>query len=209
MRSRDPQASRSANVIQLANTHVSFSAAARWCGLEFYEVRENGTKTHCPFEEFAHPDGGLEPAFRVYPDHGYCFACSKRFTAVSLWAEVHGLLEQDAAVQLLERSEYRPASYAHLWARAAKPPEPDRQALAEALKTWVGHAIPDWETRQYEPGLSSCLGKALGLLPLVTTEQECSQWLAAGKKALARIAQGGDAHDPEAGRSHPGGVDAA
>ena len=37
-------------------------------------VTEHGLKIYCPFEEFAHADGGAEPALRVYPDHGWCFA---------------------------------------------------------------------------------------------------------------------------------------
>lgn len=164
----------------VADRVVPFPLAARWAGIDV----GGRNKTHCPFG-FGHDDGGREQAFRVYDDHGYCFAESKYFSVTTLLATVWEVSREDAAARALRDYGWRPASYAHLWAEAAKPPEPDRDALSKALDTWCSGQCEDWDQRQYEDKVADRLARCRGLLPLVHTEDDCTRWLEACKRAMA------------------------
>jgi hypothetical protein len=164
----------------VANRVIPFPLAAKWAGVD----AGGRAKAHCPFG-FEHDDGGREQAFRVYPDHGWCFAEQRFFTVTSLLAAVWEVSRDDAAAEALRRYGWKPASLAHLWEGVTREPEPDRGALRAALSTWCSSRCPDWAERQYDPAAAGRLGQCFGLLPLVTSEQDCEKWLAAAKKAMA------------------------
>lgn len=173
------------SVTATANEVIPFPLAARWAGIVVHSVSERGTKVYCPFGEVEHPDGGTEPAMRIYPDHGWCFAEQRYFSVVSLLAEVWQLSYQDAAAEALRRYGWKPATYAHLWEQASGEEEPDHDALAQALLVWCEAVAPDWSQRQYDDRTARVLGRCLGLLPLVRTGDECRTWLEGCKRALA------------------------
>ena len=114
------------------------------------------------------------------------FAESKYFSPVSLLAEVWQVSAEDAAAEALRRSGYKPATYAHLWEQAVREPDPDRESLAKALTVWCSGQVPDWKERQYDDAVAAVLGKCLGLLPRVRTQEECLVWLEACQKAMHR-----------------------
>lgn len=176
---------RSKSLVVLANEKVPFPLAARWAGVEVHgEPGERGVKTWCPFGLVEHPDGGDEPAMRVYGDHGWCFAESRYFTVTGLLAEVWQLERADAAAEALRRVGWVPATYAHLFAQASREPPPDREALAGALVAWCESQSSLWPQEQYLPAVSRQLSRCLDLLPLVGTSQDCDVWLSAAKKAM-------------------------
>lgn len=176
------------SLVSLANVHVSFPMAARWAGIEVYDdASERGIKVYCPFGSVEHPDGGMDPAMRIYPDHGWCFAESRYFSPVSLLAEVWQESRNDAAAEALRRIGWKPASYAHLFREAAKPQPPDQDSLAAALLIWCESFRPDWKAAQYSPEVATMLARCLGLLSLVRDGEECKVWLAASKKAMQRV----------------------
>jgi hypothetical protein len=177
------------SLVAVANRHVPFPTACRWAGIEFYgEAQERGTKVYCPFGEFEHPDGGREPALRIYPDHGWCFAENRYFSPVSLLADVWRVSRDDAAAQALDKAGYVPADYAHLWEHAQRVPPPDRDALAQALTAFCEGVFPDWRRAQYDdPRVRTQLARCLGLLPLVETEEHCKVWLDACKRAMLQV----------------------
>lgn len=164
----------------IADRTVPFPVAARWAGID----AGGRAKTHCPFG-FEHDDGGREQAFRVYDDHGYCFAEQKYFTVSILLSVVWEVSREDAAVRALRDWGWRPAGYAHLWADATREPEPDRDALREALLVWCSGQCEDWEQRQFRQAASDKLSRCLGLLRAVHSAADCEKWLAACKRAMA------------------------
>lgn len=174
----------------LANEKVPFPLAAQWAGIDVYDdvSAERGVKVYCPFGEVEHPDGGLEPAMRIYRDHGWCFAEGRYFTVVSLLAEVWQTSRAETAAEALRRIGYVPASYAHLFETAQRDPEPDTDALAGALVIWCEQRCQaDWTTVQYLPDVARMLARCLGLLPLVKDEADCRTWLAVSKEAMQRV----------------------
>lgn len=175
-------------LVPLANSRVPFPLAAQWAGIEVHgEPGERGAKTYCPFGDVEHPDGGREPSLRVYSDHGWCFAESRYFTVVSLLAEVWQLDREDAAAEALRRYGWKPASYAHLFAEAAREPEPDRESLAGALVIFCERSCPSWPQVRHQPLVSRQLARCLGLLPLVKSAGDCDVWLGAAKEAMSRV----------------------
>lgn len=180
----------SRSLTSLANEKVPFPLAASWAGVETYGgASERGIKVHCPFEAVEHPDGGREPAMRVYPDHGWCFAESRYFSVVSLLAEVWQVPREEAAREALQRAGLqRDIHYAALFESAAGyQPEPDQDALAAALITWCEACFPGWREAQFQDPAAGRLAQCLGLLPLVRDSGDCDTWLAAAKKAMARV----------------------
>lgn len=179
---------RAKSLTRLANEHVPFPLAASWVGVEVYDSPgERGVKTYCPFGSTEHPDGGLEPALRVYADHGWCFSETRYLSVVSLLAEAWEVSRDYAAAEALRRVNYRPVSYAQLFEEASADPEPDTDALAGALVTWCGAQRSDWKQAQYSPAIASMLSRCLGLLPLVRSSEDCVTWLTASKQAMQRV----------------------
>lgn len=172
--------SRKESLVSIADRVVPFPTAARWGGIDV----GGRAKTYCPWGAFEHDDGGREQAFRVYDDHGYCFAEQKYFTVTILLAQAWEVSRDDAAVRALRDFGWRPVGYAHLWEHAQREPEPDRDALRKALVLWCEDRCPDWEDRQYSDAASKKLTRCYGLLQLVHTPADCEKWLVACKQAM-------------------------
>jgi hypothetical protein len=179
-------------LVALANRAVAFPVAARLAGMEDVpEPRANGSRAFCPFGEFSHPDGGLEKAMRVYFDHGYCFAEALYLSPVRIYALMTGTPEEQSASQLLDHIGYREGSWEQKWDElAAAKPEPDRGALAGALRIYLEVTYPDWGNRQYDPFVSSRLAKCLGLLTQVHSEADCRVWLEGAVQVMTRVLGG-------------------
>lgn len=175
MKSKRPE-----SLVSVANRVVPFRTAAGWAGMRAHA----GNKTWCPFPR-EHDDDGREQAFRVYEDHGYCFAEQKYFTVVGLLAVYWEVTREDAAARALRDVGWRPARYADLWAQSTREPEPDREALRGALGVWCSAQCPDWERRQLDSVVALRLARCNGLLPLVHTQADCEKWLARCKLAMA------------------------
>lgn len=177
-----------ADLIEVANQVVDFPAACRHAGIDVPEARDHGTRAWCPFGEFSHPDGGQEKAMRVWRDHGFCFAEWRYFTPVSMFAEFGGILQEDAARQLLDLAGYRPASWQQRWHQLLHPvAEVDKTSLVASLQIWLTSRYPGWEQRQYDAAVASALAKCLGLLSLVTTGPDCRQWLSGSQQVMAQV----------------------
>jgi hypothetical protein len=173
------------DAIAIATEHVSFPVALELAGVRFdREAAAWGKKVRCPFGDTDHEDGGKDPSLRVYARRGWCFACGRSWTAVSLMAAVWGLPRELAAARLLRETGYIPPDYDQLWQQSQRPPEPDRDALEKALKTWCAAQDPAWTARQLDPAVANRLSQCLGLLYLVHTQEECGVWLRACKQAM-------------------------
>lgn len=188
-RAREAATLADASAITLANRYVNMISACRMAGMDVPDdVRDRGSKVHCPFGTFSHPDGGRDKAFRLYFDHGYCFAESEYFSPVKLCAWMWDVTFEQAALEMLDRSGYRPLSYAQHWQDVVRAvPEPDRGALAQALSAYCARLDPGWAERQYDAAVSEYLARCLGLLPQVRTEADCSLWLGACKRAMQAV----------------------
>lgn len=77
------------DIFDAIKTNVPMEAVAEYCGL-----RPRGGVCLCPFHTDNHP------SFKLYPDHGYCFACHTRADAVQLVAYRERLTPLQAARQL-------------------------------------------------------------------------------------------------------------
>lgn len=172
--------SRPEPLVAIADRVVPFPVAARWAGID----AGGRAKAHCPFE-FEHDDGGLEQAFRVYDDHGYCFAEQKYFTVTILLAAQWDVTREDAAAKALRDYGWRPVGYAHLWADVTSERPPDREALRQALWVWCATRCVLWDRRQYDPVVADKLARCYGLLPLVHSAADCEKWLDGCKRAMA------------------------
>jgi hypothetical protein len=175
--------------VALANQRIPFAAACRQAGVDIPgDVPEHGLKMHCPFEEWAHDDGGREPAFRVYPDHAYCFGCGEWFTPVKLCAAVWDCTAEEAAREMLSRAGVADPDYREHWKRLVNWSQPpDLDGLASALRAWCSGTDPRWKTRQYDSAVAARLAACMGLLGRVRTEEDCRTWLAGCKKAMAQV----------------------
>lgn len=175
----------SVQVIPLANRLVPFVSAARYAGVQLPPAKDRGTSTHCPFGEFAHPDGGIEKAFRVYPDHGFCFAEWEAFSPVKLYARLCDVDMEHAADDLLVHHGYKPSSYEEHWqAITGWVLPPDHGVLVQALRMWLQSRYPDWITRQYDDVVADRLAQCLGLLSYVREPQDCDYWLRNAKVVM-------------------------
>jgi hypothetical protein len=146
-------------------------------------------KTYCPFGRFFHSDGGVEPAFRIYPDSNsaYCFSCRKYFTPTTLASDAWDIPKKEAAKDLLDRVGYKTLTDEEIWAGVQEqPPEPDKSVLGLALRVYCQRVDPSWQASQFVPEVSTVLDKCLSLLDRVTNDQEAEQWLEVCKKVMLR-----------------------
>jgi hypothetical protein len=173
-----PQTRRLADI---ADSVIPFTTAAGWAGLWSRDARVRGNKTSCPY---CHDGGGRDPSFRVYPDHGYCFADCGYYSVTRLLAREWGLRYEEAADKALKKFGWKPPTRAQRWAEATAEPEPDREALARALKFYCAAADPQWEQKQTREPYASRLSECLGLLRLVRTADDCVTWLEACKRVM-------------------------
>lgn len=150
-------------------------------------------KMFCPWGEFTHPDGGDEPAFRVYSDHGFCFACWQYYTPVSLCTAAWEVAEDSVAEKLLHLAGVAPESYDELWDRVVRPIPIDTRAIWEALRTYCVRNFPRWESLQYHDEVSLYLARCRGLLTRVENEADARQWLDACSLVLDEVLRRVDA----------------
>lgn len=167
-----------ASMIQLADSEISIVQACAWAGVDGASG-DSRQKMYCPFG-VTHTDSGMERAFRVYADTNtaYCFACGRGWTPVRLMSEFWDMRRQDAAEKMCKLAGVREHGWQERWEELRQPRVPDRQGLAEALKTWCRRLRgPSWETEQFQPRFADPLGACLGVLPLVSTGGEADEWL--------------------------------
>lgn len=181
------------SAVAKANAEIPFALACQWAGVEVPgDVTESGLKMHCPFEEFAHDDGGSSPAFRVYPDHAYCFAEQEHFTPVKLCALAWDCTPEEAAAEMLARAGVADPDYREHWKRLVDWSQPpDLDGLAGSLRAFCARICPDWTARRYDRPVADKLAACLRLLGMVRTEQDCRAWLAGCKKAMEQVLKQG------------------
>lgn len=172
--------------IDTANREVPFSTAAAWTGLLDQPARARGIKTSCPF---CFDMGSKDLAFKIYEDHGYCFAENRYFSSTRLLAAYWQMPEEDAASKALKMIGWRPPTVENLWNEAIAEPLPDIAALEVALRKYCG-TLPGWKDLQYTPNVGGVLAQCLAALPIVRTNQECVEWLSRCKVIMA-VAIGG------------------
>lgn len=163
------------SLVAVANAQVPMWVACAEVGMDVHGATSK--KVYCPFGEWSHADGGEEAAFRVYHDHGFCFACWQYYSPVSLCVAAWEADPEHAARALLAKIGFTPAAYTDQWDRVLKPPAVDREAVARALKTRCMREAIDWSERQYDPLVAEYLARCLGLLVQVTSEDDARQWL--------------------------------
>lgn len=148
-------------------------------------------KVHCPFGPIHHGDGGIEAAMRIYVDsnHVHCFAGCGTFRPAGLVAHAFDITRRAALRELMERTGYerRSSRYADVWTGGVARADPDRNRLAEALKTYCRRIDPNWSHRQFDRSIAVQLSRCLSLLDLVRCEQSAAQWLHGCKIAMSRI----------------------
>lgn len=175
MRSRTP-------LVQIANEQISFARAASWVGMT---TADRGYRYDCP-----RLDCGSGGAFKAYPDHAWCHSCRTYFTPVLLltllWKPAKDMEAEDVARLALAEVGYVPLDWAGEWKHAQRQPDPEREHLGDALRTWCAANIPDWTWRQLDYGPAHLLARCLGLLPRVHTDEEAERWLAGCKQVMKR-----------------------
>jgi hypothetical protein len=153
--------------------------------------REDGAKIHCPFGELYHPDGGDDPAFRLYGDHAFCFACWQYWTPSKLCADAWDVPEDIAAGRLLDTSGMRAPGWADQWEAAVAPDKPDLSQLADALRVFCsGEAQLGWEQARMDRAVSVYLAGCLGFLGQVTDEESARLWLDLSKSVMGPVLEG-------------------
>jgi hypothetical protein len=172
--------------IATADREVSFAQAASWTGLLDGGTRARGTKTSCPF---CFDGGGTDPAFRIYEDHGFCFAENRFYSTTRLLAAFWQVSMEDAADKALKQIGWRPPTVENLWKEASADPPPAIGALETALRTYCG-TLPGWKDLQYTSSVGGMLATCLALLPTIKSEAECVEWLSRCKAIMA-VAIGG------------------
>lgn len=178
----------SGSLARVVNRSVGIAQALRWCGCEVPDGC--GTrKTWCPFGRESHGDGGVSAAMRVYEDdnHAHCFDCARSWTPVALMAEWWDCGWEEAAAAAAQLAGITEPDWRERWAELHREPEPDRDALAEALKTWCTRVRADWARSQFTPALARPLAECLALLPLVRSAPEAAQWLEGTKRVMLPV----------------------
>ncbi len=171
------------SLIWTANEKIPIALACSWAGMDVSEG-EGNRKLRCPFGEYAHSDSGSAASFRIYEDtnHAFCFACARYWSPVSLMAEVWDCARAEAADRMCKMAGITPPDWKQRWDELHQPMPPDTASLGEALKRWCARVHgPGWETEQFESGLADPLAACLGVLSLVTTDEQAAMWLDSSK----------------------------
>lgn len=166
-------------LIRLANQRISMATACRWAGMSVSDG-EGSRKIRCPFGDISHSDGGVAASFRVYEEtnSAFCFSCQRGWAPVGLMAEFWDCARAEAAERMCQMAGITPPGWRERWAELQQPLPPDRDDLAEALKQWCLRVCgPSWRVRQFDREVVAPLAACLGVLPLVTTDQEADEWL--------------------------------
>ena len=178
------------SLVSIANRVVPMPVACRAAGLRVPDVhRDSGSKLYCPWGQVSHPDGGRDPAFRVWSDHAWCFACTEWFSPVKLASQVWEVSYDQAAARLLDVVGYKPGDYAHLWLEVAQPPALDHSAVAQALRNYCGSLAP--QDKMLEPEVAEYMARCLGFLTQVNYVAGAAQWLSLAKAVMEKVLTGG------------------
>jgi hypothetical protein len=164
---------------QIANDITTIFTAMQMCDMEVPDFDYGTMKVDCPFDE--------ERAFRVYAatNSAYCFACSKKYTPVSLIAEHRGITIEEAARTLLETAGWTPPTPDARWdALMSASVEIDRPSEAEALKMFCARIDPEWSTRQFEERIAALLTKCLEPLDKVHTTEDLHLWRSTTRRIM-------------------------
>lgn len=174
--------------INLANENADIFMVLGLIGMSIAPVYDvHSIKVHCPFGDISHSDFGTDRAMRIYPgtNSAYCFACQKLYTSVNIYALSKDIGLEEAASDLLRETGYQPQTLEEMWASAQpKPQPPDLPMLGLALRVFCERIDPAWQTRQFEPEISSYLDSCLSLLSAVRTEQDVAEWLKGTKQVM-------------------------
>ena len=177
------------SLVALADREVGILQVLSFLGGDLHGMDglRSNLKVYCPFGDLYHSDGGVSPALRVYSESntGFCFAETQLFTPTSLFARGTGLTSQEAARELLDRVNYRPVAFIHLWEQAQVPKiEIDRTALGGALKEYCSRICRTWEIEQFEEEVAVTLGRCLRALSKVETATDVETWLETCKQVM-------------------------
>lgn len=175
----------SSPLVELADRKVPMVVSCR--AVEMHVDDHTSKKLYCPFGEFSHSDQGDEAAFRVYPDHAFCFACWAYYSPVSLYVAKWEVAEDTAAETLLSLAGITPESYTERWEELQQPVRMDYEALREALITRCARDFPGWGYLQYHDNVASYLARCLGLRVAVRNESDARQWLEACSEVMRAI----------------------
>jgi hypothetical protein len=174
-----------------ANLKVPMIVACHAIGMK---VDEGSTKKmYCPFGEFSHLDGGDEPAFRVYSDHAFCFACWKWYSPVGLCVAEWEVTEDSAAETLMRLAGVAPESYQEVWDRVTEEVTVDTRAVGDALEIYCARNFPRWERLKYTDEVALYLARCRGLLVQVKSESEARQWLEGCSRVMDTVLRRADA----------------
>lgn len=178
----------------LANAAVSIVYVAKKIGMDIPHYSRGSIKIHCPFGEFWHRDGGSEQAMRIYEDTNtcWCFACSKLYTPVMLYALTYDVTEYEASETLLKEVAPNLANNnfdLDTILLNLRDPElqPDTASLAIALDLFCRRAHLNWDMLQFDSHVSSVYLKCLALLDKIASEQDAWHWLAVSKEIMSNI----------------------
>lgn len=170
---------------QIANDLTTIFVAMNMCGMAVPEFDYGTMKVDCPFDN--------ERAFRVYGESNsaYCFACSKKYTPVSLIAEHRGVSIEEAATILIEKAEregrWRPPTPEGRWEALVNQPFVfDRASEAEALKLFCARIDKNWGSTQFEPRIAVRLTRCLEALEKVGSTDDLNQWRTITRSAMKK-----------------------
>jgi hypothetical protein len=179
--------------ITIANEQIKIADVLTNLGIHVQVAGSNGTskKLHCPFGEVYHSDSGYEKTMRVFQktNSAYCFRCNQSYDPVSLAAVVWDVSRQNAALRLLEASDFKPKSLEERWSDAVRVPTiaVDLLSLADALKVYCSGISPDWNVRQLDDQVGSKLNACLALLSAVKTDTDAVKWLEVCKQVMSKV----------------------
>ena len=166
-------------LVQIANEQVPMADVLKWCGVDA-TLKPRRMTAACP-------SCGQADVLRIFGDRAWCFGESRMYRPADLLA-VHWKTDREhAAARALKQVGYVPAGYAFLWDEAARPPEPNRDMLAESLRVWCSANCRDWAVAQYDPRVAGKLAQCLALLAKVHTDSECALWREKCKEAMRKV----------------------
>jgi hypothetical protein len=169
------------SAFEIANEKISIAEVCTLIGMDMPDLdyMAASPKMHCPFG-FMHSDEGYDKAFRAYGEtnSAYCFACAKRWSPVSLYADAEDLRWVEAAEILLEKFGISRETVEDRWEDLTKPKSfvVSTSELAESLRLFCARICPTWETRQFEEDTSALFNRCLSLLNAIYSEDDVSLW---------------------------------
>lgn len=179
--------------ITLANEQVKIVDVLASINISVQVASSHGVskKLHCPFGGLYHSDSGLEKTMRVFQEtnSAYCFRCNQSYDSVSLASALWDVSRPEAAMRLLEDSDFKPKTLKERWRDAVTPEviEVDLLSLADALKTYCSGISQDWNIKQLDGEVAIKLNACLDLLRSVNTPQDSEKWLSVCKQVMSKV----------------------